>query len=277
MELFQYGFILRGFLAGLIIAVICPLIGTFLVLRRMSLIGSALSHISMTGVAAGLMFGISPTVGAITVCLLGGATIEFLRRNFSKYAELAVAITMSAGIGMAVLLISAGNLNNATVMSYLFGSIITTTKSDVGLIATTGLLVIITVILYYSKLVYLAFDEEGAYYAGVNTGLINTMFILLTGLTVAVSIRIVGILLVSPLMTIPVAASLQLARSFRQAVVIAVTFALISVTSGIIASYYLDLAPGGTIIIIALLILFLSILIRKITDRLKSYHQLPGT
>lgn len=263
MDMFQYGFIQRAFLAGLIIAVICPLIGIFLVLRRMSLIGSALSHISMTGVALGLLTGISPTGGAIVVCLLGSASIELLRKYFDKYAELAIAVAMSGGIGVAILLISAGNINNATVMSYLFGSLVTTSEIDLYIIARASILVFLIIMVFYRKLFYIAFDEEGAYYAGINTTWVNLLFMLLTGLTVAVSIRIVGILLVAPLMTIPVAASLQLAASFKQATVISIVFAIISVVSGIITSYYLDLAPGGTIIIISLLILVLSITLRK--------------
>lgn len=270
MEMFQYDFLQRAFLAGLIIAVICPVIGIFLVLRRMSLVGNALSHISMAGVAAGLMTGVSPTFGAVIVCLLGSGIIELLRKNFRRYAELAVAISMSTGLGLAVLLISAGNVNNATVMSYLFGSVVTTSKSDIIIIAVTGLLVIVTVALLYSRLFYVTFDEEGAFYAGVDTGLVNMIFVLLSGLTVAVSIRVVGILLVSPLMTIPVAASLQLATSFKQALAFSIVFAVISVAGGIILSYYFDLAPGGTIVIAALVILFLSILTKKVLPVIKS-------
>lgn len=264
MDFFQYGFMQRAFFAGIIIAIICPLVGIFLVLRRMSMIGDTLSHISMSGVAVGLLTGISPTISTIITCLLGSIAIEFFRKNYCKYAELAIAITMSSGIGIAVLLVSMGKLNNATVMSYLFGSLVTTTTYDIWLIVAIGLLVIISVGILYPKLFYMTFDEEAAYYAGVNTNLANAIFMLLTALTVAVSIRIVGILLVSPLMTIPVATSFKLAKNFKSSIIISILLALTSVVSGIIISYYLDAAPGGTIVIIALSILVISILIEKI-------------
>jgi|LFRM01.1.fsa_nt_gb zinc transport system permease protein len=265
MDIFQYEFMQRALAAGIVIGIICPLAGIFLVLRRLSLLGDALSHISLTGVAAGLVCSINATLSALVFALAGSLGIEYLRRHYTQYAELAIALAMSGGMGLAVVLISLGKGNTATVLSFLFGSIVAVTPVDLYIIFAVGLLVCVSVMLLYRPLFYISFDEEGAKLAGIPINKVNVYFMLLTAVTIAVSMRIVGALLVSSLMTIPAAISLQLANSFKAAVSISVAAGLISVIAGLILSFYLSLAPGGTIILFSLLLLFLTIGCKKAT------------
>lgn len=259
MELLQYDFMRRALAAGMIIGIICPLTGIFLVLRRLSLVGDALSHVSLAGVAAGLVANINATLSALVFALAGSMGVEYFRRHYEKYAELAIALVMSCGMALAVVLISLGKGNTANVLSFLFGSIVAVTDTDLYIIFAVGLLVSGSVLLLYKSLFYISFDEEGARLAGLPVNKINICFMLLTAITIAVSMRIVGALLVSSLMTIPAAISLQLARSFKAAVAISVAAALLSVIAGLMVSFYLSLAPGGTIILFSLFLLILTL------------------
>jgi len=267
MEFLNYGFMQRALLAGLIIAIICPLVGSFLVLKRLSMIGDALAHISMAGIATGLIIGINPTFTALITASLAGLVIDFLRKNFKKYDELSIAIIMAAGLGLGIILITIGGSDTANVMSYLFGSIIAISTFDLMLILGVSLMVFIVTILLYNKLFYITFDEEAAKIRGISIEKTNIIFILLTSMTIVVSIKITGILLTSALITLPVAASLQLAKSFRGGTILSIFFAQLSVFLGIITSFYLDWPPGGTIILTALLLLFLIIGWKKLSRR----------
>jgi len=264
LELFQFEFMRRALAAGIIIGIICPLAGIFLVLRRLSLVGDALSHISLAGVASGLVFNINAILSALAFALAGSVGIEYLRKHYEKYAELAIALVMAGGMALAVVLISLGKGNTATVLSLLFGSIVAVSETDLYIIFAVGLLVGVSILLLYNSLFYISFDEEGARLAGIPVSKINNYFMLLTAVTIAVSMRVVGALLVSSLMTIPAAISLQLAGSFKAAVGIAVAAALASVAAGLTISFYFSLAPGGTIILVSLAMLLLTLAGKKL-------------
>ncbi len=257
LELLQYGFMQRALMAGAIIGILCPLIGIFLVLRRMSMIGNSLAHVALSGVAAGFVTGIYPLVMALVSSVIAALGIEQLRKRYAEYAELAMAIILSAGIGIAVILISYAKSINVDLLGYLFGSILTVGPNDMWLITGLGSLIIVFVKLFYKELFYIAFDEEGAKIAGIPVKSINLFFIVLIAMTITLSMRIVGVLLVSSLMVVPVAASLQIAKSFKQATFLSVIFAEISVVLGIIISYYLELASGGTIVLLSVVFLLL--------------------
>ncbi|MBA1334561.1 MAG: Zinc ABC transporter, permease protein ZnuB [Firmicutes bacterium] len=259
LELLQYGFMQRALMAGIIIGILCPLIGIFLVLRRMSLIGDSLSHVALSGVAAGIVSGVYPLAMALVFSVLAALGIEQLRKKYEEYAELAIAIILSAGIGIAVVLISYAKSINVDLFGYLFGNILTVRSSDMRLITGLGILIIMFVKLLYKELFYIAFDEEGARIAGIPVKRINLFFIVIIAMTITLSMRIVGVLLVSSLMVIPVAASLQVAKSFKQAALLSVVIAELSVVSGIIISYYMELASGGTIVLLSVIILLLVI------------------
>lgn len=262
--MFSYEFMQRSFIMGILIALIAPTIGYFLVLRRQSVIGDTLSHVALSGAALGMITKIYPVYTAIILSILAALGIEGLRKRYEDYAELSLAIVLSAGVGLASILISIGNTQG--IMSYLFGSLSLVTNKDIILVIGLGILTFITVVFFYEKLLYMTFDEESAYLAGINTKLVNIFFSILVALTIAISMRIVGVLLISSLMILPVATSLLIADSFKLGLIYSNIFGIISITIGLTLSFYWDLAPGGTIVLTALAILLLVIIIEKIKN-----------
>jgi len=264
-DIFQYGFILRGFEVGLIIGAISPLIGIFLVLRRYSLIADTLSHVSLAGVAIGLLLNVNPLLTAIGVSVLSSFAIEKLRLSKKVYGESALSIFLSGSLAIALIILSLAHGFSVDLFNYLFGSILTVKQSDVYIILGVGILVFISIILLYKELIYITFDEEAAKVGGIPTKLINNIFIVLAALTVALAIPIVGILLISALIVIPVVAALQLKKSFWKTLLFAEVFSLISVFMGIVASFYLNLPAGGAIVLISLIIFILVLSYKKFT------------
>lgn len=269
-ELLQYGFMQRALVAGAIVGILCPLIGIFIVLRRMSLIGDSLSHVTLSGVAAGMLAGVYPMGMALVFSIAAALAIENLRKSYRQYAELSLAIILSAGIGTAVVLISLAKSFNTDLFGYLFGSITTVLPEDLWVIAVLGTLILAFIKLLFKELFYITFDEEAAKIAGIPVKRINLVFTVIIAVTIALSMQVVGILLVSSLMVIPVATSLQIAQSFRHATVMSVVFAEISVIPGIFISYYLELAPGGTIVLLSVIILLCAIAFKKMATALRN-------
>jgi zinc transport system permease protein len=263
MEMLQYDFMKRALLAGILISIICPVIGTFVVLRRLSMIGDTLSHASLAGIAAGMLGGFYPIWGAIIFSVAAAIGIEKLRKSFSQYAELSISIVLSASIGLAVLMISLADSFNADLMSFLFGSIIAVTATDIMIMAGISIFIIISVWLLYKELLYITFDEEGAALAGVPTDLLNIFFTVLTALTIVASMRVVGILMISSMLVVPVAASMQISKSFKSTMLNAVIFGMLAVILGLVFSYYFNLAPGGTIVLFSVALLLLVIATKK--------------
>lgn len=263
----HYDFMQRALIAGLIIGVIAPMVGVFLVVRRLSLIADALAHVTLSGVAAGLLLQKQvPFFQAWNPLYMGmgfsaGAAlfVERFRRLYRSYQELAIPVVLSGGVGLGVVLISAAGGFNVDVAGYLFGSILAVDQSDLIAIIVAGVLATAVVTLFYKELFALSFDEESAVFSGIPRRWIHILFSLVVALVITASIRVVGILLVSGLVTLPVAASLQLASSFRQALFLSVLLAELSVLSGLVAAFYLDWASGGTIILVSVLILLLVI------------------
>jgi zinc transport system permease protein len=275
-EILQYGFMQRAFAAGIIIGLLCPMIGIFIVLRRMSLIGDSLSHVALAGIAAGILSNLYPLGMALLFSVGAALSMEKLRKSYEQYAELSIAIILSAGIAIAVVLISFAKSFNVDLFGYLFGSITTVLKEDLLVIAILGVLIILSIVMLFRKLFYIAFDEESARLAGIPVRRINLFFIIITAVVITLSMRVVGILLVSSLMVIPVAASLQIAKSFKNAAILSVIFAEISVIAGIFISYYLELASGGTIVLISILILIVIMIWKNIRKGLISKKALQG-
>ncbi len=263
LNIFSYGFIVRGIEVGLIIGAIAPLIGIFLVLRRYSLIADTLSHVSLAGVAVGLLLKINPLITVIASAVGVSVVIERLRLSKRIYGESALSIFLSGSLALAVVLISVANGFSVDLFNYLFGSIVTVKTADVYIILTIGILILLTVIAFYKELVYITFDEEAARVGGIPTRFINTLLIILTAFTVAVAIPIVGILLISALIVIPVVAALQLRSSFINTIFYAEVISIFSVICGIISSFYLNLSAGGVIVLINLFILSLTFVFQK--------------
>lgn len=263
LEMFEMEFMQRAWLAGMIMAVICPLIGSFLVLRRQSLIGDGLGHIAFAGVAAGALAGYSPVISAAAATVIGALAIEKVRVKLADSAEMILAIFFYCGMGLAVILASINKDGGFNLGSILFGSLMTVSRNDLLIVAFLGLCTIIFVILYYKPLQYLTFDEVSAKVAGLPVDKLNMLLAVLTALTVALSMRIVGLLLVSAMMVIPVACALQTARSFAATIMQSIGYGLVAVTLGLIISYYGNLAPGGTIVLTGAVLFGLSMLSGK--------------
>lgn len=271
LEILQYDFMRRALLAGLLLAIIIPLVGTVVVFKRLSMIGDALSHTSLAGVAAGLLLGINPVLGAIAVSIIAALSIEVIRKKLPRYSELSIAIVTSAGIGLAGVL-SGFVSNSANFNSFLFGSIVAISDFEQLLVIIVSAVVFIGFILLYKELFYIALDEASARLAGVPVKLVNFIFTLLTAITVSVAARTVGALVVSSLMVVPTACAMQLARSYRQTISLSVLFAVIFTMSGLFLSYYADLRPGGTIVLIGVVILIIIILAKALLSRLGGRH-----
>ena len=263
LEIFQYSFIIRGFEAGIIIALIAPLIGMFLVLRRYGPIADTLSHVSLAGVAIGLLANINPLITAIGATTLSSIAIERLRNSRRVYGESALAIFFSGSLALAVVLLSIAHGFTVDLFNYLFGSLVTVRQSDVTIIAILGIIVAAAIIVFYKQLVFITFDEDAARVSGIPTRALNTLLIALAALTISLSIPIVGVLLISALIVIPVVTALQFGTGFRQTIAIAEIISVLSVISGIIVSFYLNLSTGGTIVLITLAIFGIVLLIKK--------------
>ena len=263
LDIFQYSFIWRGIEAGLIIATIAPLIGIFLVLRRYSLIADTLSHVSLAGVAIGLILQINPILTALISSITASFFIEKLRMSKKVYSESALSIFLSGSLALAIVLISINHGFGVNLFSYLFGSIVTVKQTDVYIIGILGLLVVGLITVFYKELVYLTFDEESAKVAGIKTNLFNLLLIILAAITVSLSIPIVGVLLISALIVIPVVTALQFRRNFKETLLISEGISLFSVTSGIFTSFYLNLSTGGTIVLITITFFIFSLFINK--------------
>lgn len=251
-NLFEYSFIVRGFEAGMVIAVIAPFIGIFLVLRRYSLMADTLAHTSLVGIALGLLTGISPLMTAVFTATASSVMIERLRHSKRIYGESALALFLSGSLAIAIVLINLANGFKTSVLSYLFGSIVTVTPADLTMIYILGIVVVGALLSFYKELVYISFDEESAEVSGIKTRWINQLLIILAAVTIAIAIPIVGILLISALIVIPVVTALQLKKSFKLTLLWAELFSITSVVVGIIAAFYIHISAGAAIILVAL-------------------------
>lgn len=262
LDIFQYSFIIRGLEAGIIVAVIAPLIGIFLVLRRYSLIADTLAHVSLAGIALGLLLHINPILTALGVTALSSVGIERLRTTKRIYGESALALFLSGSLAFATVLLSLGKGFNTSLFSYLFGSIVTVTQADVYTILVLAVLTVAILAIFYKELIYITFDEESAKVSGIPVKLINTILVILSAFAISLSIPVVGILLIAALIVIPVITALQLRQSFTKTIISAEIISVFSVIAGIFVSFYFNLATGGTIVLIMLAI-FLAVMVAK--------------
>lgn len=261
----QLEFMQRALIAGLLVAAICPLIGLFLVLRRLSLIGDGLGHIAFAGVAAGFVTHIYPLVTALGFTVVGAGGIEWLRSRQRAYGDLALAIFFYSGIAGGVVLSKlSDSFSGAQLFGYLFGQISTVSVTDIWFILGLGVVVVAIVILLYKELFALTFDEATAQVSGIKVGALNLLLAVMAAVTVSVGMRIVGLLMVAALMIVPVAAALQLGRGFKATLIWSVLFSMVSLVIGLATSYYFDLPPGGTIVLLAVGFFLLATLFRTI-------------
>lgn len=266
MEFLQYDFMQRALLAGLITAIVCPVIGSFVVVRRQSLIGDGLGHIAFAGVTGGYMLGIYPVAGAFILTMIGAIGIELVRRRHAQFADMGLAIFFYSGISMAIIFSTITRMPSAGLLSFLFGSIITVSVTDISIIGSCGIVVLAIVYVFFDKLMLITLDEDIANVAGINTSMINMLFSMLTATVVVVGMTVVGVLLVSALMIVPVATAHLLRVGFKATMAWAVGFSVLSILIGLTSSFYLDIAPGGTIVMTAVLLYITTLVVRELSS-----------
>lgn len=257
--MFQYEFMRNAFLAGILVSILCPIIGSFLVLKRFSMMGDTLSHSAFAGVASSLYLGIDPSLYSLIYTVINAFIIEALRHKFKNYEEIIMNVILTFNVGLAIVLASSKKLKTG-ISQFLFGSILTVTKNDIFLIAIVTVITILFIFLFYKKMVYSTFDEEGAIIHNINVKGLNYAFAILTGATIGVSIRITGLLVISSVLVLPVAASLNFKQGFLRTLLLSITHGLITVLVGLLLSYRLDTAPGGTIALVSVAILLISMI-----------------
>lgn len=266
-EMFRYEFMRNAFIVGVLLSVIIPCIGVVMVLKRLSMLGDTLAHVSLAGVAAGLVANVNPVAGAAFFSLLTVFGIEGVRKLFPRYAEISLAVMMAAGIGIAGVL-SGFVKSSISFTSFLFGSIVAVSRQELAIVVVLSVIVLFAFFFLYRELFCITFDEETAKLAGIKAKRINFVFMLITAITISISARTVGALIVSSLMVIPVAAAIRVARSYRQTVIYSVVFGLVSTILGLFISYYADLKPGATMVLVEVALLFLVIIIKEVRSRI---------
>lgn len=270
--IFTYEFLQNAVLSGLIIGLIAPMLGLFIVVRRMAMISDALSHVALAGIAGSLYLSqqvlffaaLNPVYLGMAAAVVGSLLIERLRRVYKSFEELAIPIILSAGIGFGAIFISLAKGFGTDLVGYLFGSVSAVSRQDLYIVILIAIIVIAFIYFLYKELFSLAFDPEYARVSGINERVIQAAFMIITALVIGASMRIVGILLVSSLMTLPVAAAIQVAKSYKGALVYSIIFGEIAVVIGLISAYYLDIAPGGTIVVTSVFILLLVLFWKKV-------------
>ncbi len=254
LEILSYGFMQRAIISGIAIAILCSVVGLFLVLRRYSLFGDAIAHSSFGGIALGLMVGIYPLWTAYAVSLGSALVITRIRNRFKISGDASIAVLLSAGMAIGLVLISVSGGFTIDIFSFLFGSILLVSTNDTILILGLTGVILVIILLLYRQLVYSTFNEEQAKVSGIPVEKLNYLIIFLAGITVVTSIQLVGILLISALFVIPNVTAIMYGRGFKQTALLSIGFAVFSVVAGILASYVFDITPSGTIVIVSIAI-----------------------
>lgn len=264
-------FLQYALIAAILIGFTAPLIGSFVVVRRMSLIADALSHVTLAGIALSLLISgmiaqladLNPLYLGIVTAVIAALTIDWLRAKYKHFQELAIPIIMATGMGLGATFISLANGFSMDLVSFLFGTVSAVALTDVYTILAVTIVVVLFVIAFYKELLFLSFDEEQARVSGIRLRLVHILFMIVVALVIAISMRIVGILLVSSLITLPVAAALRIAKSFKATIFYAIIFGEIATVLGLILAYQFDLAPGGMIVLLAVLELIIVMLLER--------------
>jgi zinc transport system permease protein len=260
IEMFSYPFMQRAFAAGLIIAILAAVSGSFIVLRRYSLLSETLAHVSLVGVSIGLLVGSNPLWMAIIASLVASWMIEYLRSVHHLYSDSILAIFLSGSLALAIIIVSLAGSFNASLFSYLFGSILSVTNEDLIIMAIAGTAGMALLLLFFKELYFIAFDEEVARASGIRVALLNFMLVSVIAVIIALSIRVVGTLLIGALMVIPPVAAIRFGLGFFKTMLLSIAIALVSVIIGLSASYFFSL-PSGAAIVLCLLLFFIVALV----------------
>ncbi|ATQ49707.1 metal ABC transporter permease [Staphylococcus epidermidis] len=274
--LLNFDFIRYSLISGLLIGFIAPLIGAFIVVRRLSLIADALSHVTLGGISFGMFLltiipvfsVINPMWFGILFAVIGALLIEKLRTSFSNYQEIAIPIIMSAGIALSAIFISLADGFNQEIVGLLFGSISAVNISDLTTIIIITIIVLLFIVLFYKELFILSFDEEYSKVIGIPKW-IQFLFIVIVAMVISASMRVVGILLVSALITLPIAISMRITKGFKQLIALSVILGELSVILGLIIAFYMNISPGGVIVVLLVVMLILTMTIQKLKIKFK--------
>ena len=262
--MFSLGFVVRAFVAGAFIAALCAILGNFLVLKKLSLIGDGLSHVSFGAIALALFFGVYPLLVAIPLVLAASYFVLKLSQRAKLYGDAAIGIVSAVGVSIGVMLASLSNGFNVDLFAYLFGNILAVSAAEVWLSIGLSAVVLLAIFLLFNDLMVVSFDEDYAKMVGVKASRLNLMLTWLTAITVVLAVKVVGVMLVSALLILPAVSALQLAKSFRAAMALAVGAGVLSVLIGITISVYADLPAGATIVLANFAIFLVSLLWRKV-------------
>lgn len=266
-EILQYGFMQRALVSGVAVAITCSVVGLFLVLRRQSLFADALSHMAFGGIAIGLFANLYPIWTAFIVSIFAALGITKLRESTKIPPDSAVAVLLSAGLAVGVILIGLAGGFTLDLYSFLFGSILLVSMQDQEIILVASALILTILYFIYRELVYIAFDEEQAQVSGINVSRLNYIFIVLASIVVITSIRLVGVLLISSLIVIPNITAMMFGKGFKKTAMISVSIGILSVLTGIVISYIMNLAPGGTIVLVSVTVFLAAIITRDLNKR----------
>ena len=242
----------RAIISGIAIAILCSVVGLFLVLRRYSLFGDAIAHSSFGGIALGLMAGIYPLWTAYGVSIISALIMTRIKDRFNISGDASIAVLLSSGIAVGLVIIGLSGGLTLDIFSFLFGSILLVSVNDTILILSLTGIILIVILLLYRQLLYSTFNEEQAKVSGVPVEKINYLIVFMAGITVVTSIQLVGVLLISALFVIPNVTAIMYGKGFKQTVIISMSFSIFSVVAGILVSYIFDITPAGTIVLIAI-------------------------
>ena len=261
--MFEYDFMQRAFLAGFIIATLASISGSFVVLKRYSMMTETLAHSALVGVAVGLFAGLSPLWMAVIMAIFSAWLIEYLRSSFHLYSDAILAIFLSGGLALAIIIVSLGGAFNNSLFSYLFGSILAVNEDDLVTMGIFGSLSLVLLLGFSKELFFIAYDEEVARTSGIKVKMLNYLLVTVVAVIIALSIRVVGTLLIGALMVIPSIAALQYRQGFIKTVLISLSFALSSVAIGMTLSYYYSLPSGATIVMCVIGFFIISLVVNK--------------
>ena len=263
IDMLQYEFMQRALLAGVLIALLASISGTFIVLKRYSMMSETLAHSALVGIAVALVAGYNPLWMAVAVAILSSWLIEYLRSSFSLYSDAILSILLSGSLAVAVIIVSLGGAFNNSLFSYLFGSILAVSDDDVLAIFGFGTVALALLLLFAKELYFIAYDEEVAKTSGLKVKFLNYLLVTVVAIIIALSIRVVGSLLIGALMVIPTVAALQYRVGFLHTMLLSVFFAILSVISGMTLSFYFSLPSGATIVICVLFLFVFALMTNK--------------
>lgn len=263
MEMFDYPFMQRAFLAGIMIAFLASVSGSFIVLRRYSLLSETLAHVSLVGVAVGLLAGTGPLWTAVVASVGAAWLIEYLRSVHGLYSDSILAIFLSGSLALSITIISVAGSFNASLFSYLFGSILSVSSQDLWIMGVFGSAALAVLLAFFKELYFIAFDEEVARASGIRVGMLNFLLVTIIAIIIALSIRVVGTLLIGALMVIPVVAAIRFGLGFFRTTLLSVAIALVSVVLGLWGSYLFSLPSGAAIVLVLLAFFVLSLAVNR--------------